>query len=193
MPFWLLAGVGVGLAMDAFAVAVCVSVNLPRTTPRQIFRLSFHFGFFQAVMPLLGWISGRYTVSFMAEIDHWVVFLLLCGIGLHALWGAWADSEDKEKKCMDPTRGWHLISLSLATSVDAFAVGLSFAMLSVNLWYAAALIGIITAGLTMFGMFFGSMLGRCFGTASEVFGGLILIGIGFKILVDHLMNEALPF
>lgn len=189
MPFWLLAGLAAGLAMDALAVAIGVSIRLRTTTPRQVFRLSFHFGLFQALMPLLGWASGRFAAEFVSSIDHWVAFVLLVFIGGRAIKDALADKDDEERLRSDPTRGMSLVSLSLATSMDAFAVGLSFAMLSVNVWYAAAVIGLITGGLTVLGMLFGGFLGRRFGTVMEIFGGIILIGIGLKVLVDHLMDE----
>lgn len=188
MPFWLLAGLAAGLAMDALAVAIGVSIRLRTTTPRQVFRLSFHFGLFQALMPLLGWASGTFAAEFVSGIDHWLAFALLAFIGGRAIRDALADKEDEEWLRSDPTRGMSLVSLSLATSMDAFAVGLSFAMLSVNVWYAAAVIGLITGGLTVLGMLFGSFLGRRFGTVMEIFGGIILIGIGLKVLADHLMD-----
>lgn len=190
MPFWLLASLAVGLAMDALAVAIGVSIRLRTTTPRQVFRMSFHFGLFQAMMPVLGWASGHFAAKIISSVDHWVAFLLLAFIGGRAIWDALSGKDDEERLRNDPTRGMSLVSLSLATSMDAFAVGLSFAMLSVNVWYAAAIIGLITGGLTVLGMLFGAFLGRRFGTIMEIIGGLILIGIGLKVLLDHLMHEA---
>ncbi len=188
MPIWLLAGVAVGLSMDALAVAIGVSIKLRNTTPRQIFRLSFHFGLFQAMMPVLGWATGQYAAALVAQVDHWVAFGLLSFIGGRAVWDAISKQEGQERILKDPTRGISLVSLSLATSMDAFAVGLSFGMLSVSVWQAAVIIGVITGILTMLGMLFGSFLGRRFGTVMEILGGFILIGIGMKILFDHLLE-----
>ena len=186
MPFWILVGLAAGLAMDAMAVAIGSSIRLRNITPRQVFRLSFHFGLFQAMMPILGWVSGRYAAAMVSQIDHWVAFGLLSCIGGKAIWEAVSDKDDEERVINDPTRGWSLVSLSVATSIDAFAVGLSFALLSVNVWYAAAIIGVITGLLTMIGMRFGSFLGKRFGVVMEILGGLVLIFIGTKVLFDHL-------
>ena len=188
MPFWLLVGIAVGLSMDALAVAIGVSIKLRNTTPRQVFRLSFHFGLFQALMPVLGWATGQYTAALVEQADHWVAFGLLSFIGGKAIGDAVSQKENQERILKDPTRGMRLVSLSLATSMDAFAVGLSFGMLSVNVWYAVIFIGIITGILTMLGMLFGSFLGRRFGTVMEIAGGLVLIAIGLKILFDHLLE-----
>lgn len=188
MSFWLLAGLAVGLAMDALAVAIGVSIRLRNTTPRQVFRLSFHFGLFQGMMPVLGWATGQYAAAVVAQVDHWVAFGLLSFIGGRAVWDAVSKKEDQVRILKDPTRGMSLVSLSLATSMDAFAVGLSFGMLAVNIWQAAVIIGIITGILTLLGMLFGGFLGRRFGTVMEIMGGLILIAIGLKILVDHLFG-----
>ncbi|OQB38336.1 MAG: putative manganese efflux pump MntP [Candidatus Hydrogenedentes bacterium ADurb.Bin179] len=188
MPFWLLAGIAVGLSMDALAVAIGVSIKLRNTTPRQVFRLSFHFGLFQAMMPVLGWASGQYAAAVVTRFDHWVAFGLLSFIGGKAIREALSEKEAEERIINDPTRGMSLVSLSLATSMDAFAIGLSFGMLSVNVWQAIVVIGIVTGILTMLGMLFGSFLGRRFGAIMEVVGGLILIAIGLKILFDHLLK-----
>jgi manganese efflux pump family protein len=177
----------IGLAMDAFAVALASSVTLRSVSPRQIFRFGFHFGLFQAFMPMLGWLAGLSIQHYIENWDHWVAFALLAFIGGKALWGALKGDGGDEESRSDPTRGWSLVVLSIATSIDALAVGLSLAMLRISVWLPSAMIGVITAGLTALGMIFGSRLGERFGKAMEITGGLVLIGIGVKILLDHML------
>jgi putative Mn2+ efflux pump MntP len=177
--------IAAGLAMDALAVAVAVSMLLPVLSGRHVFRLSFHFGLFQFLMPIVGWLAGRSVYRFMAGWDHWVAFGLLAFVGGKAVYRALTNRATPTHRA-DPTRGLSLVVLSLATSLDALAVGLSFAVLRVAIWYASALIGLITATLTMTGMLVGRRLGRHFGQHVELLGGMVLIGIGVKILVQHL-------
>lgn len=182
-----LIGIAVGLAMDAFSVAVAVSVRLQPVSPRQMFRLSFHFGLFQGVMPLIGWLGGRTLNAYILPWDHWVAFGLLAAVGARALWQAVTEEREDSAAVPDPTRGASLVALSLATSIDALAVGLSFAVLDVNVWYPCLVIGVITAGLTATGMHFGSRIGAHYGHLIEAAGGIVLIGIGVKILVSGLL------
>jgi putative Mn2+ efflux pump MntP len=177
--------VAVGLAMDAFSVAAASSVQLRRLTGRHIFRFAFHFGLFQAVMPLLGWLAGRSVIHWVSTWDHWVAFALLGLVGSKAIAEGLRASPDTPPAERDPTRGWSLVLLSVATSIDAFAVGLSFAVLGVSLWLPVLLIGLVTAGLTVVGMGLGRRLGARFGPRMSVVGGLVLLGIGVKILWDH--------
>ena len=178
-------GVALGLAMDAFAVAIAASIWLRGVSPRQVFRFAFHFGLFQAMMPVIGWALGRTVVEQIAQWDHWIAFGLLSFIGIKAIREALSSSEESRAARGDPTRGWSLIVFSVATSIDALAVGLTFAMLDVVVWFPAAIIGLITAALTTFGMMFGARLGARFGQRVEVLGGVVLIGIGIKILLSH--------
>jgi len=186
MSLFLLISLAVGLAMDAMAVAIGVSISLHGASPRQIFRLSFHFGLFQALMPILGWSSGYFAAHWMSLISHYVAFGLLAFIGGRAIVDALRRGPDSEGIVRDPTRGASLVLLSLATSMDAFAVGVSFAMLNIQVWYPSVIIGIVAGALTVAGMIFGSRLGQRFGTAMEIMGGLILILIGLKVLWDGL-------
>ena len=178
-------GIAVGLAMDAFAVSIACSISIMNVTPRQIFRFSFHFGLFQGMMPVLGWLAGRAAYSYISSWDHWLAFALLSYVGIKAIYEAFKEKDiDVDKK--DPTRGISLVIFSIATSIDALAVGLSLAAINVVIWYPALIIGIITASLTIIGMLLGSKIGSGFGKKVEISGGLILIGIGFKILISHL-------
>lgn len=179
----------IGLAMDAFAVAMASSISMGRVTPRQVFRFSFHFGLFQAFMPLLGWSLGRVIPPFFAACDHWLAFALLSAVGLKAIRESFKknDSLDDDGKDYDPTRGLKLVALSVATSLDAFAVGLGFAMLGVEIFHPCLVIGLVTAKLTLVGMLLGSRIGARFGQRMEIAGGLILIGVGLKIVVEHMI------
>jgi manganese efflux pump family protein len=177
-------GIALGLAMDALAVAVATSVALRQASARQKFRLAFHFVLFQFLMPIAGWLAGLTFARSVQVVDHWIAFGLLTFIGVKAIvTGLGADSEGQQR---DPTRGLALVALSVATSIDAFAVGLSFAMLGVQIWYASLIIGVVTGVVTALGMEVGARLGARFGRHMEMVGGLVLIAIGIKILVDHL-------
>ena len=187
MGLLVIIGVAVGLAMDAFAVAVATSVSLGRVTGQQVFRFAFHFGLFQAGMPLIGWCAGRGLQRSIGAWDHWVAFGLLAFIGIKAIVDSIRSHRGRARVAnADPTRGWTLLALSIATSIDALAVGLSLGMLDVAIWYPALIIGVVTAGLTVVGMDLGSRIGSRFGRWAELAGGLVLIGIGTKILVQHL-------
>ncbi|MEA1996722.1 MAG: manganese efflux pump MntP family protein [Gemmatimonadota bacterium] len=177
--------IAVGLAMDAFAVAVVCSISLPGISARQVFRFAFHFGLFQAMMPVLGWLSGRTVRQYIEAWDHWAAFGLLLFIGVKIIYNSL--SGDRGKKWQnDPTRGLLLVTLSLATSIDALAVGLSLAMVGVDIWYPALIIGVVTLVITAAGMLLGTRIGRNVSRRIEIVGGLILIGIGFKILFMHI-------
>jgi putative Mn2+ efflux pump MntP len=185
MSLYVIIGIAVGLAMDAFAVAVSSSVIIGKITGRHIFRLGFHFGLFQAMMPILGWLAGSSVQKYIVNWDHWIAFGLLIFIGIKAIIGAFKPPEEGSQRS-DPSRGMSLVMLSVATSIDALAVGLSFAMLGLKIWYPALLIGIITSAITIFGMLIGSQIGRRMGRQVEIIGGLVLIAIGVKILIEHL-------
>jgi manganese efflux pump family protein len=188
MSFFAVIGIAVGLAMDATAVAIATSIMLGRVNRRQVFRFAFHFGLFQALMPVIGWVAGRSLREYIENWDHWVAFGLLTLIGGKAIIDV-IRPNDEEAKVVDPTRGLSLIVLSVATSIDALAVGLSLALLQVTILYPAAVIGVITAGLTVCGMLLGSRVGQHFGLRVRVLGGVILIGIGLKILVEHTLVQ----
>ncbi|MEW6250171.1 MAG: manganese efflux pump MntP family protein [Planctomycetota bacterium] len=174
-----------GLAIDAFAVAVGTSIALAGVTPRQVFRLGFHFGLFQALMPVLGWLAGQRLGAHLATWDHWVAFALLAYVGGHAAYGAVRNGDGNGRPASpDPTRGRRLVMLSVATSLDALAAGLSLGLLGVRIWYAALVIGCVAGTLTTAGMLLGGRLGSHVGQRVGVVGGVVLIGIGVKILVQ---------
>ena len=178
-------GIAVSLAMDAFAVSIAAGLNMPRTTPRPVFRIAFHFGLFQFIMPVLGWLAGKEIASRIGEFDHWIAFGLLAFVGGKMLHEAWTD--DKRQAKADPTRGLMLVTLSVATSIDALAVGMSFAFLHVSIWFPSTVIGVVTATLCVIGMTGGSRFGAHGGRWAEAAGGCVLLFIGGKILVSHLL------
>lgn len=183
---WLsLLVMAVALSTDAFAVAIVTGLSLDPVGRRQVFRMSFHFGLFQALMPMIGWAAGAAVRDRIADYDHWVAFGLLVFVGGRMAIGAVLGGEGT-KAALDPTRGWNLLLLSVATSIDALAVGLSLAMLSATIVFPALVIGTITAALTALGMRLGRSIGVLWGRRVEVAGGLVLIGIGLKIVIDHI-------
>jgi putative Mn2+ efflux pump MntP len=184
MPLTVVLGLALGLALDAFAVAVVVGSVLDRITVRHYFRLGFHFGLFQALMPIVGWLAGRTVWSYAAAWDHWIAFGLLLFVGGRMLWPS--SREDAPSDRGDPTRGLSLVVLSVATSLDALAVGLTLALLNVRIILPVVVIGLVAGGLTLAGLAVGRRAGRALGCWAERVGGVVLIGIGVKILVEHL-------
>ncbi|PLX98152.1 MAG: hypothetical protein C0622_11890 [Desulfuromonas sp.] len=184
MDFLSLAGIAVALAMDAFAVALAAGLILPRLTFRHLFRFGFHFGLFQALMPILGWLAGISLRSHIEAYDHWLAFVLLSLVGGKMLKEALTRDEDTPREG-DPTRGLSLIMLSIATSIDALAIGLSLSLLGITIWTPALVIGLTACALTVCGMLLGSRLSAAWGQRVEIVGGLLLIAIGAKILIEH--------
>jgi putative Mn2+ efflux pump MntP len=182
---WLsTSGIAVGLAMDAFAVAIAAGLTIERLTGRHIFRIAFHFGLFQFMMPVIGWFCGRSVADYVRAYDHWVVFGLLSVIGGKMLWDALIASNEGFRK--DPSRSWSLVMLSVATSIDALAVGVSMAFLGVSIWLPSIIIGLVAGLMSLIGICLGSRLGNRTRRWAECFGGLVLIGIGIRILSVHL-------
>ena len=169
-------------------LAIMASTLLETVTPRHLFRLAFHFGLFQALMPVIGWLAGVRLATLLAAWDHWIAFGLLAFVGGRMILSGMDRSEERIIK--DPSRGLTMVMLSLATSIDALAVGLSLAMLDVNIWYPSVVIGVITSAMSLCAIFLGKRLGTLFGKRMEILGGLILTGIGLRILVAQLLAGA---
>lgn len=186
MQFPELFFLALGLSLDAFAVAVSSSSNGNLNSKRSAIRLSFHFGLFQALMPLIGWLAGKSIETLVVNFDHWIAFVLLSGIAYKMSRDA-LKHEDKELKG-NPSKGWNLVLYSIATSIDALVIGFSLALLDVNIIYAAVVIGIITATVSLTGIYIGNKLGGYWGKRMELLGGVILFLIGLKILISHLMG-----
>jgi putative Mn2+ efflux pump MntP len=180
--------IAVGLAMDAFTVAMAVGLHLGqrgKISHRHYFRLCFHFGLFQFFMPILGWLAGITVKSYIESFDHWVAMALLSYIGIKLIREG---GESGDYHGVDPTRGMSLIVLSVATSIDALAMGLSLAILGTGIIYPSAIIGVVAALFTFAGLLLGRNIGLKWRGRLALIGGLGLIGIGLKILAEHLFH-----
>ncbi len=176
--------IAIGLAMDSFAVAMGVGTAGYGCYVRPALRLSFHFGLFQFLMPILGWCAGVWVEKQVKDYDHWVAFALLAGVGAHMIYESFR--RDTTGAAADPTRGLRMLALSMATSIDALAVGMSLAMLGVAIWYPSVVFGVVTGVLSLLGVYLGNRLRALWGQRMELLGGVILISIGVRILVSHL-------
>ena len=184
MDLIILLGIALGLAMDAFAVAIGVGISLGGASRRQVFRLAWHFGLFQGLMPVIGWAAGTTVRPLIESWDHWLAFALLSIVGGRMILEALRDGPPETRRA-DPTLGWSLVGLSLATSIDALAVGLSFAALGVRIWVPALVIGLTAGLMTVLGTLSGRQLGLRFGNRMSAIGGVVLIAIGCWIVFEH--------
>ncbi len=176
--------IALGLAMDCFAVSLGIGCKSEDCHERYLFRLPFHFGLFQGGMTLIGWALGSTIVNLISKVDHWIAFGLLVFVGAKMVWESF--SRDEEKQVGDPSRGGYLVMLSVATSIDALAVGLSLALIDGSIWFSGLLIGLVSFVLALAGLLLGGKLGEKFGKRMELLGGLILIGIGIRVVVSHI-------
>jgi len=184
MEFLSLLLIALGLSADCFAVALSASISNRSLSRLQFLRVSLSFGFFQALMPAIGWLLGRTVVDLIAGFDHWIAFGLLLFVGGRMLWESFHEKE--EERPIDISRGVLLLTLSIATSLDALAVGLALAFEDVRIWVASSTIGITAFVISATGFLLGKRVGQLIGKRAEIIGGLILIGIGIRILVEHL-------
>ncbi|MDX2454428.1 manganese efflux pump MntP family protein [Desulfosarcina sp.] len=176
----------VALAMDAFAVSIASGVSLRTVSARQTFRLAWHFGLFQAMMPVIGWSAGFTVRSRIEAYDHWVAFALLVFVAQGMLRSAFK-GEPVEEDAKDPTKGMTMVMLSVATSIDALAVGLSLSMINVSIWTPALIIGLVAGVFTTVGMHLGKVIGSMdqLSRWAEMTGGIVLLAIGVNILREH--------
>jgi putative Mn2+ efflux pump MntP len=174
------------LAMDAFAVSIAAGVNLKKVTRRQTIRLAWHFGFFQFAMPVIGWGAGSTVRPYIESYDHWIAFTLLLLVGGNMLREAFQKQQTDSRE-KDPTKGMSLVLLSVATSIDALAVGLSLSVLNISIWFPAIIIGCVAALCTGAGIHIGRHIGDSsrIGNYADMAGGIVLIAIGFTILYKH--------
>lgn len=180
--------IAVGLAMDAFAVSVATGIKLGYSVNiHHTFRLAFNFGFFQFIMTVLGWYLGYSVERVIKVYDHWFAMVLLVFIGVKMIFESFRNEESSDIEC-DPTKGINILFLSIATSIDAFAVGLSLGVLNSGIWYPSIIIGLVAAVFTTLGMKLGSRVGITFSHRIEILGGIILIVIGMKIFVEHIIS-----
>jgi len=179
--------IALALAMDAFAVSIGVSLVMRGCSMRQTLRMAGSFGLFQFVMPVIGWAAGRTVSRYIEDYDHWIAAGLLVFIAVRMIAGALKKEGDREgASCPDLTRGGRLLMLSLATSLDALAVGLSLAALRVAVVYPAVVIGVVCFLMTAAGTRIGPALGKWAGKWAELAGAFVLVVIAAKILIDHL-------
>ncbi|HTX92461.1 MAG TPA: manganese efflux pump MntP family protein [Anaerolineales bacterium] len=186
MNFFEVLLIALSMAMDAFAVCLGAGTQERTTGSRPTFRLAFHFGLFQFIMPVLGWFAGSTIVRYIAAYDHWVAFGLLGFVGVRMIRSGLDPDENAADN--DPSRGWTLVLLAFATSIDALAVGFSLAIVGVLIWYPAVVIGVVTGLVSWLGIFLGNRLGAKFGKRMGIIGGVILILIGLRILISHLFG-----
>lgn len=177
-------GIAISLAMDAFSVSITSGAVLKKPNLRQYFRIAFHFGLFQFFMPILGFYGGVLFESVITKYDHWVAFILLSLVGGKMFWESLQNEEEKTYK--DPSKGRTLIILAIATSIDAAAIGFTFAALHEPIIFPSIVIGIICFVFSSLGIYIGSKVANSLGQWAERVGGLILILLGVKILIEHL-------
>ncbi|TLX76220.1 manganese efflux pump [Labilibacter sediminis] len=175
--------IAIGLSMDSFAVSVCNGLTITKLNMKKVLAISFSLAIFQGVMPLLGWMAGIGIEKYIKEIDHWIAFLLLAIIGIKMIYEGLQKNEEV-KNC--DLKIVTLIGQSIATSIDAFAVGISFALLDISIIVPVCIIGLVTFIFALVGLHIGKYFGRHVGNKAEIFGGIVLIGIGIKILIEHL-------
>lgn len=185
MNFLELLFIAIGLSMDAFAVAVCKGLSIRKVGRRQVLIVGLYFGSFQALMPLVGYFVGALFADMITAVDHWIAFFLLGIIGVNMIREGLAKNEDENLSASDLSAK-AMLPLAIATSIDALAVGVSFAFLKVQILPAVGFIGIITLILSMAGVKIGNLFGTRLKAKAELAGGLILILMGIKILLEHL-------
>ena len=175
--------IGIGLAMDAFAVSVCKGLSMKKMNWKNAIIIALYFGIFQAVMPVAGYFLGTAFSSFVESIDHWIAFILLSVIGGNMIKESTDDEIEKRNDRIDIKT---MLILAIATSIDALAVGVTFAFFKTNIIFAVSVIGIITFALSILGVVIGNKFGDKLQNKAELTGGVILILIGLKILLEHL-------
>lgn len=186
--FFMLFFMGVGLAMDAFAVSVCKGLSMRKVNKKYCIIIGLFFGGFQALMPFIGWLLGKQFESYITSVDHWIAFVLLGFIGGKMVFEAIKDEEESMvvTELDPPLNVKELLVLAVATSIDALAVGITLAFLSVSIVEAMLIIGCVTFVISVIGVYIGNFFGNKYKSKAELAGGIILILIGLKILLEHL-------
>jgi putative Mn2+ efflux pump MntP len=179
-------GIALALAMDAFAVSIASGVIIKRHHLTHAIKFGFYFGFFQMFMPMIGWYGGSFFQNFIGQYDHWIAFILLSFIGIKMI--KEANEMDYAERSENYFTAYILLGLAVATSIDALAVGLSFAFLGIDIAMPALFIGIVTFLFSFVGVLLGKKVGHIFEKKIEILGGVVLIIIGLKILIQHLLR-----
>ncbi len=179
--------IALGLSMDAFAVATCRGLEMPKFNWKHALVIALFFGVFQALMPLIGWAVGSTFSKYIENVDHWIAFALLAVIGLNMIWDSFKKEKQEDKECNNQgLKIIPLIFMAIATSVDALVVGITIAFINANIWITIAIIGSITFVLSFIGVAIGHKVGSKFKRVATAIGGVVLILIGLKILLEHL-------
>ncbi len=174
-------GLAFALAFDAFAVAAAIGIKLGKIDTWTVFRLSWHFGFMQFGMPIVGWLAGEAIFRLIGSVGNWVAGGVLLVIGIRLIWEQWNPEQRSWKG--DPTRGASLLVLMFATSIDALAAGLSIALVGVSILYPAIVIGVVAAAMTIVGLVSGLAVGLRFSRVAGIIGGLILIALAVRAVI----------
>jgi manganese efflux pump family protein len=189
MDFVAIIGVAIALAMDAFSVCIACGISIPKPDFGHYFRLAFHFGLFQFMMPVIGYFGGRFMGGYIAAYDRWIAFGLLVFIGLKMIGEAFTGKKEKQDECrQDPSHGWSLVFLAVATSIDALAVGISLGVLNRKILIPSIIIGLVCSFFSIIGIAIGNRVGAYAGRYAEAAGGLMLIAIGFKLVVERILG-----
>lgn len=175
--------IAIGLAMDAFSVAICKGLSMNKFEIKKAVIIALYFGIFQGVMPILGFLLGGTFAETIEAYDHWIAFALLAIIGINMI----REAFDKDEEVNDKVDFKSMIWLAIATSIDALTVGITFSFLNVNIYFSALLIAMITYAFSILGVMIGNKFGCKYKTKAEVAGGIILILMGIKIVLEHLM------
>lgn len=186
MGFLELFFIGVGLSADAFSVSVCKGLNMRKLNMVHAYIIALFFGGFQAIMPLIGYLLGTSFSKYIEAFDHWIAFALLAFIGGKMVIEAVKEKDGDEEEKTDVLKMGELTVLAVATSIDALAVGITFAFLKVNILFSILIIGVTTFALSLGGVLLGNRFGAKYKNKAEIAGGVILILIGLKILLEHL-------
>ncbi|MDR0639433.1 MAG: manganese efflux pump MntP family protein [Spirochaetaceae bacterium] len=187
MSLWEIVLIAVGLAMDAFAVSITLGLSTTKPKPTEILIPGVYFGFFQALMPMIGYISGVYFANKIEKLDHWVAFALLGFIGGKMIKDSFSKERGEGKADKNMFGFIKMLVLALATSIDALAVGITFAFLKVNIYTAICITGVTTFFIAMCGIIIGNVFGARFRSKAEFIGGTVLVSIGIKIVIEHLL------
>lgn len=179
--------IAISLSIDCFAVALSGSASVKTRAALPVLRVALAFGLFQALMPVLGWLVGQTIVNLVANYDHFVAFALLAIVGGRMVWESF-HPKDERSKITDISKGFVLLTLAVATSIDAFAIGLTLAFLKVHIAVASITIGTIAFVATVLGFVLGRKVSKLMGRWAETIGGVVLIGIGLRILLSHILS-----
>ena len=177
--------ISVSVAMDAFAVSIGKGLTVTRVRPVDVIKTALWFGGFQALFPLLGFFAANTFSKYVTAVDHWIIFALLAFIGGNMIREAFGEEEENSRETAQCD--WrHMLPLAVACSIDAFAVGVSFAFMQVNIWFSVIVIGVVTGAFSAAGLYIGRVFGARWQKPAQIAGGAVLVLIGLKVLLEHL-------